>query len=72
MRMAVSSSPGFSTVMRVMSMAGSDEIVFGIDHALALRAANHHLRVERDQRRRGVGRIHGHAAVRAAEWRVRD
>ena len=44
---------------------GADEIILGVHHPLALRVANDHLRVERDQRGRGVRRIDGHAAVRA-------
>ena len=46
-----------------MSTAGTDEVVFGVDDALAARALDHHLGVERDERRRGVGRVHRHAPV---------
>ena len=66
MRIAVSSSPGCSTVIRVMSVPGPTKYVGRVHHALAAAAlANHHLRVERDQRRRGVRRAHRHAAIRA-------
>ena len=43
----------------------TDEIVLGIDDALALGTANHHLRFERDERGGGIGRTDGNAAVGA-------
>ena len=41
---------------------GTDEIILGIHHALALGSLNHKLGVERDQGRRRIGRIHRHAS----------
>ncbi len=46
-----------------MSIAGPDEVVLRLHHPLAARAPDHQLRVERNQRRRRVRRIHRHAAV---------
>ena len=44
-------------------MDGPDEIIFGVHHPLALRIANHHLRIQRNQCGRTVGRIDSHASV---------
>ena len=45
----------------------TDEIVFGIDYAFAARAANHHLRVQRDKCRSRIRRADGDATVRAED-----
>ena len=42
----------------------TDEVVLGIDHTLTLRCADHEFGINRDERRGGVRRIHGHASFR--------
>ena len=42
---------------------GADEEILGLDHTLAPRAPDDHLSVERDERRRGIGRVHRHTAI---------
>src|ERR1700681_13523 len=42
----------------------TDEVVFGIEHALTLWCANHEFGIDRDECRGGVRGIHGHTSFR--------
>ena len=61
--MAVRSSFGCEHVHAGDVDPGADPVLLGGDDALALRSADDHRRVERDERRRGVRRVDRDAAV---------
>ena len=65
--MAVSSSPGCRTCHAGDVDVRADEVVLGIHHALALRAADDHLGIKRNHGRGGVGRADRHATVGAQD-----
>src|SRR5215469_531406 len=46
---------------------GTNKVIFGVDHLLALRSHDYELSIQGDQSRRRIGRIYGDASFRAED-----